>query len=184
MWAVTTASFLPDLTPHYPIMPKRDRVPVPPIYFKYHDLAEPFASDTGYLLTFVSQMAYMAFDKALEPMDIDARHYGVMTLVAQGDHRSQIAISENLGFDRTHVVRLVDNLEALGYVVRQRDRDDRRYYKLDLTEAGQAALKEAKERADRVQAETYSCLSSEERGVLNTLLRKLGEQQFSKNQDV
>ena len=161
-------------------MPKRDRVPAPPLYFNHHDLDEPFASDTGYLLTFVSQMAYLAFDKALEPMDIDARQYGVMTLIAEGKHRSQIAISENLGFDRTHVVRLVDSLEALGYVIRQRDNDDRRYYKLFLTQEGQSALKEAKERADRVQADTYSCLSDEEREQLNTLLRKLGEQRFSK----
>ncbi len=161
-------------------MARRNRVPVPPIYFHYHDLSEPFASDTGYLLTFVSQMAYMAFDEALEPMDIEARQYGVMTLIAEGKHRSQIAISENLGFDRTHVVRLVDSLEDLGYVRRERDRNDRRYYKLFLTPAGEAALKEAKERADNAQADTYGCLSGEEREALNKLLRKLGEQRFSK----
>ncbi|MEM7797881.1 MAG: MarR family winged helix-turn-helix transcriptional regulator [Chloroflexota bacterium] len=161
-------------------MSKRNRIPAPPIYFNYHDLTEPFASDTGYLLTYVSQMAYLQFDQALDPLNIDARQYGVMTLIYSGTHRSQIAISEKLGFDRTHVVRLVDDLEEIGYVQREKDPNDRRYYRLVLTAKGETVLKEAQERAAAAQADTYSCLDAEERTTLNRLLRKLGDQRFAK----
>ncbi len=162
---------------------KRARVPAPPLYFNHHDLSEPFASDTGYLLTYVSQMAYLDFDRALEPLDIDARQYGVMTLIAEGEYRSQIAISENLGLDRTHVVRLVDDLEDLGYVRREKDAADRRYYKLVLTESGEAVLEEAKKRAKHAQDDTYGCLSKDEREILTKVLRKLAEQRFSGKQE-
>ncbi|MEM9777986.1 MAG: MarR family transcriptional regulator, partial [Chloroflexota bacterium] len=137
------------------------------------------ASDTGYLLTYVSQMAYLEFDQALEPLDIDARQYGVMTLIDNGTHLSQIAISEKLGFDRTHVVRLVDDLEEIKYVLREKDPNDRRYYRLVLTEKGKAVLEEAKVRAAAAQDETYSCFSPEERETLNRLLRKLGNHRQS-----
>ncbi len=163
-------------------VPKRNRVPAPPLYFNSHDLSETLASETGYVLSYVAQMAQLVLEEMLEPLHIDARQLGVMKLIAESEHRSQVAISQNLGLDRTHVVRLVDDLEALGYVQRVKSTHDRRYYELVLTARGERVLKESRSIIDAADSDTYGCLSGTERETLHRLLRKVAEQRFPSRQ--
>ena len=165
-----------------PNMTERARVSAPLLYFNHHDLTDVLARETGFLLSYVAQMGQLALDKSLEPLDIDARQLGVLILIGESEHRSQIAISQNMGLDRSHVVRLVDDLEDLNYVRREKDAADRRYYKLVLTEVGEAVLKEARLRSKHAEDDTYSCLSEAERETLNSLLREVAEQRFSREQ--
>ncbi len=153
-------------------------MPAPPLYFNSHDLSEALASETGYVLSYVSQMAQLVLEELLEPLHIDARQLGVMKLIAESEHRSQVAISQNMGLDRTHVVRLVDDLEALGYVQREKSAHDRRYYELVLTPEGVRVLSETRRIIDAADDDTYGCLSEAERKTLHRLLRKVAEQRF------
>ncbi|MEM8530364.1 MAG: MarR family transcriptional regulator [Chloroflexota bacterium] len=159
-------------------MAKRSRVPAPPIYFNYHDLPTAFADFTGYLLSYVAQMAHRRVDEALEPLDIDSRQFGVLILIGETEHRSQIAISEHMGLDRTHVVRLIDDLERISYVTRETDPTDRRYHRLKLTAAGTEALQKAKQAELIAQEEVYKTFSDEERATFHTLLLKLTTDSF------
>ena len=160
-------------------MSKRARVPSPPLYFSHHDLTDALASHTGYLLSFVAQMAQLALDESLEPLDIDARQLGVMVLIGETAHRSQVAISQHLGLDRAHVARLVDDLETLGYVSRDADPSDRRYYNLTLTAQGQEVLNNAKKRSRETEDDVYQSLDGEERALFHTLLKRVAEKRFS-----
>lgn len=160
-------------------MSKRVRVSSPPLYFNHHDLVEALASHTGYVLTYVAQMAQIALDESLEPLDIDSRQLGVLVLIAETEYRSQVAISEHMGLDRAHVARLVDDLEKLGYVSRDADLNDRRYYNLTLTLAGQDALQNAKRRSQETEDDVFQTLSDAERTTFHTLLKKVAEHRFS-----
>ncbi len=159
-------------------MAKRSRVPAPPIYFNHHDLANALSTYTGYLLSYVEQMAHIHVDERLKPLHIDVRQFGVMILIAETEHRSQIAISENMGLDRTHVVRLVDELERLGYVARDVEPADRRYYRLALTEKGVKAYEQAKAWTASAQDEIYATFSADERATFHRLLLKLSRESF------
>ena len=160
-------------------MTKRVRVPSPPLYFNHHNLVDALSSHTSYLLTFVAQMAQLALDESLEPLDIDTRQLGVLALIAETEHRSQAAISEHMGLDRAHVARLVDDLEKLGYVSRDADPSDRRYYSLTLTPKGRETYKTAKTRSQKIEADVFKSLSDAERATLHTSLRKVAENRFS-----
>ncbi|MEM7738975.1 MAG: MarR family transcriptional regulator [Deinococcota bacterium] len=162
-------------------MSKRTRVPNPPLYFNYHDFPDALSGYTGYLLSYVSQMAHMRVDESLAALEIDVRQFGVLILVGETEHRSQIAISQNMGLDRTHVVRLVDSLEALTYLTREPNPTDRRYYKLTLTALGERTLSKAKQLVDDAQDDVYRELSTEERGELHKLLNKVATTRFSSN---
>lgn len=159
-------------------MPKRDRVPAPPIYFNNHDLPEGFEHFTGYLLSYVAQMSHLRVDEALEPLDIDSRQFGVMILIGDTDYRSQVAISEKMGLDRTHVVRLIDDLEHLGYVVREKDPNDRRYYRLALTTTGQSTLEQAKAAAVKAQQGIYGIFTDVEMQTFHKMLLRLTRETF------
>ena len=148
----------------------RNRVDPPPA---------ALARNTGFLMSKVSQLAREGFERALGPMGLKARHYGVLTALAGEGPHAQGDLGERLAIDRTTMVGLVDELEGLGLVERRRDREDRRRYDLVLTDAGKRTISEAEAVAARVQEAVLSPLDEAERrrlhGMLARVLRNLDE---------
>lgn len=142
----------------------RDRVNLPPA---------ALARNTGFLLSKVSQLAREGFERALEPMGLKARHYGVMSALAGEGPHAQKDLGERLAIDRTTMVGLVDELEGLGLVARRRDPEDRRRYDLALTEAGERTVLEAGAVAARVQDAVLAPLDDAERRGLHEMLARV-----------
>ncbi|MFI9505813.1 MarR family winged helix-turn-helix transcriptional regulator [Nocardia sp. NPDC052566] len=104
------------------------------------------------------------------------REHWVLVFLEESDELSQQQVSTAMGIDRSEVVRLIDGLEKSGFVVRTRDSDDRRKYRLSVTQAGRAERlrteKLIEEAADRV----LHRLDAEERRTLHRLaLKALGQ---------
>ena len=148
----------------------RSRVHLPPA---------SLARNTGFLMSKVSQLAREGFERALEPMGLKARHYGLLTTLAGEGPHAQRDLSEKLAIDRTTIVSLVDELEGLGLVERRRDPADRRRYDLALTDAGKRTISEAEAVAARVQDAVLAPLDDAERrrlhDMLSSVLRNLDE---------
>ncbi|WP_199043203.1 MarR family winged helix-turn-helix transcriptional regulator [Glycomyces salinus] len=92
------------------------------------------------------------------------------------DHRtgiSQRELAERLGLEKSSVSRLVAGLESDGLLVRQRDPDNRRLYRLEITEAGRRLHREAAAALDRRFARWTSVMSPAEREGLATGLPAL-----------
>ena len=131
------------------------------------------ARKTGVLISKVSQLAQEGFERALRPMGLKARHYGVLTVLAGEGPHAQRNLSEKLAIDRTTMVGLVDELEGLGLVERRRDPKDRRRYDLALTDAGKRAMSEAEAVAARVQDAVLAPLDDADRRRLHEMLASL-----------
>jgi DNA-binding MarR family transcriptional regulator len=116
-------------------------------------------------------------DRALKPLGLNTRHFGVMTLLrdqeAGGESASQQAIGERLRIDRTTRVALIDDLERAGYVKRDRNPDDRRASVITLTAAGRKAQVRAEKAIDSDARQFFGRLSEPERQQLHRLLRRL-----------
>lgn len=99
----------------------------------------------------------------------------VLTAIAAGDRLRVGDLTEQLGVTTAGATRMVDTLEALGYVRRFRLPDaDQRQVCLALTEAGRAALAAADGVfLERVRA-TVETLSEDEREHLARLLEAIG----------
>jgi DNA-binding MarR family transcriptional regulator len=67
-----------------------------------------------------------------------------------------------LGIDPTTIVAIVDELEAEGFVRRERSTTDRRRSDLHLTPGGRTALAAADDLIDEVEAEFFSPLPAAE----------------------
>jgi DNA-binding MarR family transcriptional regulator len=79
-------------------------------------------------------------------LEISAAQYVIISVLAKSkcvDSASQLC--KDLSYDAGAMTRMVDRLEAKGLVSRRKCPDDRRLVKLELTEAGLAALPKLRE---------------------------------------
>ncbi len=67
-------------------------------------------------------------------------HYAVLATLAEFGSSSQRDITECVGFDKSDVTKIINDLETLGLVERRVDRQDARRHRVGLTAAGQRQL--------------------------------------------
>lgn len=77
-----------------------------------------------------------------------------------------------------NITMVVDNLEKQGLVERQRNRDDRRFITVHLTQKGNALIGELFPRHVANLCTQMNILSPSEQDTLRALCRKLGRQQL------
>jgi DNA-binding MarR family transcriptional regulator len=106
---------------------------------------------TAFLVTRAHLRTHRDFMAALQPLDIEPRHYGSMRALRVLGPVTQGQLAALLDVSPATVVSMVDHLEQRGLLTRQRDSTDRRVYRLHLTERGESALEQAKEIAADVQ---------------------------------
>jgi DNA-binding MarR family transcriptional regulator len=100
-------------------------------------------------------------------------HLSVLTTLDDSGPQAQYEIADQLGINRSHLVRYVDELEARNAVRRERDPRDRRRQIISLAPAGQALLAQLRAPIDEAQNRFLAPLSQHERAVLMELLLRL-----------
>ncbi len=78
-----------------------------------------------------------ALDKALEPLNVTAAQFVVISTLASGAE-SASQICRGISYDAGAMTRMIDRLEQRGLIRRVRVADDRRTLKLELTDEGKA----------------------------------------------
>ena len=98
-------------------------------------------------------------------------------LVYLSSHSSvtQKEIADRCMLDVTTMSRVLNNLEEMGLISRQRDPGCRRAYQIGLTEAGQQKAEEVNRGFERLEEMLCRELSEEEIGSLTTGLKKVKE---------
>ena len=93
-------------------------------------------SQVCFALAVASRRVIALYRPLLEPMGLTHPQYLVMLALWQHEPLSLRRLSELVSLDPTTLSPLVKRLEAIGYVVRQRDPDDERNLNLRLTTEG------------------------------------------------
>jgi DNA-binding MarR family transcriptional regulator len=110
---------------------------------------------------------------AFESTGITGQHYAVLLTLEEGVRETQGAIADALGYDRSVLVGMLDELETLGLVERRRDPADRRRHIVSVTRQGQAAVRKLRAMTEGVEESFLVPLDAEERRQLHGLLLKL-----------
>ena len=82
----------------------------------------------------------LARDPDLAALEISAAQYVIISVLAKRGVDSAAQLCKDLSYDAGAMTRMIDRLEAKGLISRRRCPEDRRLVKLQLTQAGVAAL--------------------------------------------
>jgi DNA-binding MarR family transcriptional regulator len=110
---------------------------------------------------------------AFEGTGLSPFHYAVLALLEEDPRETQAAIADALGYDRSHVVRLLDELEERDLVVRKRDPEDRRRHVVKMTPEGRKTLAKLRAIVVKLEDTFLAPLDPGERVALHALLVRL-----------
>jgi DNA-binding MarR family transcriptional regulator len=124
----------------------------------------------GFLLSKGYQRAWGLLREEIEPYDLTPPQFGLLAFLWQQDGLTQVELSEKGQIDRTTIGGLIDRLEKTGMVERRPHPQDRRAYKIHMTERGKEMEGPLSECARRALAKLTSGLNAQEVSELTRML--------------
>lgn len=132
-------------------------------------------SHLGYWLRRVSNAVSGAFARALQEKQTSVAEWVLLRELHKRVQAAPGDLADYLGMTRGAVSKIVDKLEAKGWVQVCAKEGDSRCRLLSLTRTGQRSLPLLAEIANQNDEAYFGCLSAEERATLRQLLMKLSE---------
>lgn len=127
----------------------------------------------GFLLSKGYQRAWALLREEIEVYDLTPPQFGLLAFLWLQDGMTQVELSEKGQIDRTTVGGLIDRLEKNGLVERRPHPQDRRAYKIHLTDQGKKMEGPLSECASRALAKLTNGLSGNEVNELTRMLEIL-----------
>lgn len=131
------------------------------------------ADNPGFLSARFTSVAAAVSNRALAPFGLRTRSYALVEIAVASGGLSQRDIGRILWLDKAHVVRLVDQVAAMGLVVRTKDPRDGRVWLICATPQGEAVAEDAGRALDDAFARLLRQLSDAERAEATATLRRL-----------
>jgi DNA-binding MarR family transcriptional regulator len=130
----------------------------------------------GFLLSKAYQRSWAIMRGEIEPYDLTPPQFGLLAFLWQQDGLTQVELSEKGQIDRTTIGGLIDRLEKNGLVERRQHPQDRRAYKIHLTDQGKRLEVPLSECAERSLTKFTKGLNGQEVAELCRMLEILREE--------
>jgi DNA-binding MarR family transcriptional regulator len=101
--------------------------------------------------------------------------YSVLLALDHSSVRTQAALAEAIGADKTRIIPTLDELQDKGYIERTPDPDDRRVRLLAITESGRAVKDAVQAEIQRGEERWLGTLSASDRRVFLRVLSQLSD---------
>ncbi|MFT6290708.1 MAG: DNA-binding MarR family transcriptional regulator [Ilumatobacter sp.] len=114
-----------------------------------------------------------AFDARLKPLDLNLTQASLIAYVAEFGPTTQTQLADQLGTGRAAMGTVVDRLEKRGLVERHPDPDDRRVWRVDITDDGRSLAARVVSVDEVLRGELRHGIGREERQALSWVLTRL-----------
>lgn len=101
--------------------------------------------------------------RVLEEHDISMWGYVVLSALDDSPIRTQAALAEVIGADKTRIISTLDRLQAAGLISREPDPEDRRARLLSITQDGRSARRAAQADIQANEDRVLATLSAADR---------------------
>ena len=129
----------------------------------------------GFLMHDVSRLLRKSFDRHASTIGLTRAQWRVLAHLSRNEGVKQAGLAEILEIKPITLARLLDRLDAHGWVERRSDPMDKRARRLFLTRKGRAIIRELRVVALSVRAEALSGLTDAEQDLLIDQLRVVKE---------
>jgi DNA-binding MarR family transcriptional regulator len=132
---------------------------------------EDLSRNFGFILNDVARLLRTSFDRRVKQFGLTRSQWWVLTFLFRNDGVTQSELADTLEIEKPTLGRLIDRLEAKGWVRREPDASDRRAWRVRLTDETEPAMKTMRAIAAEVRRDALAGLSVEERErFVDTLL--------------
>jgi DNA-binding MarR family transcriptional regulator len=135
------------------------------------------ARGVAFLLAQVGAHAAKQFAERLSALKLTPPHAGILRRLSNAPGLSQRELATQLGMHASRLVAIVDEMESLGFVVREGNTEDRRSYSLQITPKGRETLAAISKISMQHNRAMCAALSEGEREVLAGLLQRIADEQ-------
>jgi DNA-binding MarR family transcriptional regulator len=134
-------------------------------------LREDLSRNFGFLLNDVARLMRTAYDRRIRKLGLTRAQWWVLTHLYRSNGVSQTELAETLEIEKPTLGRLLDRLEAKGWVRREHDAKDRRVWRVHLTDEVEPALRTMRRIAAELRRDALTGISAAERErFVDTLL--------------
>ena len=134
-------------------------------------LREDLSRNFGFLLNDVARLMRTAYDRRIRKLGLTRAQWWVLTHLFRSNGVTQTELAETLEIEKPTLGRLLDRLQAKGWVRREHDAADRRVWRVHLTEEVEPALRTMRKIAAELRRDALTGISAAERErFVDTLL--------------
>jgi len=134
-------------------------------------LREDLTRNFGFLLNDVARLMRTAYDRRIRKLGLTRAQWWVLTHLYRSNGVTQTELAETLEIEKPTLGRLLDRLQAKGWVRREHDASDRRVWRVHLTEEVEPALRTMRKIAAELRRDALTGISAAERErFVDTLL--------------
>jgi DNA-binding MarR family transcriptional regulator len=134
-------------------------------------LREDLSRNFGFLLNDVARLMRTAYDRRIRTLGLTRAQWWVLTHLYRSNGVTQTELAETLEIEKPTLGRLLDRLEAKGWVRREHDASDRRVWRVHLTDEVAPALRTMRTIAAELRRDALAGISAAERErFVDTLL--------------
>jgi MarR family transcriptional regulator for hemolysin len=127
----------------------------------------------GFLVHDIGRLMRREFERRVRDMGFTRAQWRVLAHLRRIDGINQSQLADRMDVEPIALVRLLDKLEAGGYVQRRQDPQDRRAYLLYLTEKAGPLIERLEVISEELREEMLGDLSPRERDSLIDMLMRI-----------
>ena len=133
-------------------------------------LREDLSRNFGFLVNDVARALRTEYDRRVRELGLTRSQWWVMNHLYRNPGLTQSELAEILEVEKPSVGRLLDRLEAKGWIRREHDARDRRAWRVHLGEAAEPQMRALRKRAAELMGDALAGLSAADRERLVELL--------------